>query len=130
MPAFSDFRELMDKWDAAARLFEENDLCMFFKRDGVVYGVTENGRITYATIKNPESKKDASMMKDASMVFYNLEEKGDGDKPVRIVVGSDSLKDFKPIDQETAEKILGKKGKEMPFVKEEDDDDEGYYGEI
>jgi hypothetical protein len=120
----------MDKWDATSRLFLENDLCMFFKKDGVVYGVTENGRITYATIKNPKSKKDVSMTKDASMVFHNLEQKGDGDKPVRIVVSSDSLDEFKPIDQETAEKILAKKGKEMPFVKDDDDDDEGYYGEI
>lgn len=129
MPDFSSFRELMDKWDASARLFEENDLCMFFKRDGVVYGVTENGRITYATIKSPESKKDASMTKDASLVFYNLEEKGEGDKPVRIVVDSESLDDFKPIDQSAAEKILKKKGKEMPFVKD-DDEEEGHYGEI
>lgn len=128
MPSFSKFRELMDKWDASRHLFQENDLCMFFKRDGVVYGVTENGRITYANIRKPESKKDAEMAKDASIVFYNLEEK-DGETPVRIVVGSDSLDEFKPIDQESAEKILKKKGKEMPFVNEDDEDDGGYYGE-
>lgn len=127
MPAFSKFRELMDKWDASMHLFQENDLCMFFKRDGVVYGVTENGRIMYASIKNPESKKDAERLKDSSMVFYNLEKK-DGDKPSMIVVGSDSIDEFKPIDQETAEKILEKKGKEMPFVSE-DDEDGGHYGE-
>lgn len=129
MPAFSDFRELMDKWDSTAHLFQENDLCMFFKKKGVIYGVTENGRIAYATIRNPESKKDADKAKDASMVFYNLEEKGDDNKPVRIVVDSDSVDEFKPIDQEVAQKLLEKKGKEMPFVKDDDDDD-GYYGEI
>jgi len=127
MPAFSDFRDLMDKWDSSVHLFKENDLCMFFKKGGVVYGVTENGRITYANIKNPGS--DKSLVKDASMVLYNLEEKGEGDKPTRIIVDAESINEFKPINQETAEKILKKKGKDMPFVKEEDDED-GYYGEV
>jgi len=123
-PSFSRFRELMDKWDASRHLFEHSDLCIFFKKDGSVYGATESGRITFARIKNPESKDDIAWKKDASMLLYDLE-KDSEDK--RIMVGSSEILDFELISQDEAEKILKKKGKEMPSVSEEDDD--GYYGE-
>lgn len=124
-PAFSSFRELMDTWDRASRTLLENDLCIFFKKDGVVYGAAESGRITFARMKNPESDEDLAWKKEASMVAYNLEKPPEEGK---VVFGAYEVDDLKPIDKEEAEEILRKKGKEMPSVKEEDDE-EGYYGE-
>jgi hypothetical protein len=127
-PSFSSFRELMDKWDASKRIFEESDLCMFFKRDGRVYGVTEPGRITFARMKNPENKEDLAWKKDASMVIYDLERAAEDMDAAKSVVSGDDISELEPISQEKAEKILKKKGVELPAVKEEDDDG-AYYGE-
>lgn len=96
---------------------------MFFTRDGSVYGATESGRITFARMKNPESKEDRAWRSDASMVLYDLEKGSDS----KVVVGYDELKDLKIISQDRAEEMLRKKGKDMPSVSE--DDEEGGYSE-
>lgn len=123
-PAFSNFRELMDRWDRAARTLLENDLCMFFKKDGVVYGATESGRITFARMKNPESKEDEAWSKDATMVLYNLEKDPDENK---VIVGSHDISELRPISRDKAEKMLKGKGKELPSV--DDDEEDEYFGE-
>lgn len=123
-PAFSNFRELMDMWDSASRTLLENDLCMFFRKDGAVYGATESGRITFARMKNPESKEDEAWSKDATMVLYNLEKDPDENK---VIVGSHEISGLKPISRERAEKLLKSKGKELPSV--DDDEDDEYFGE-
>lgn len=120
-PGFSDFRELMDKWDAASRLFKESDLCLFFKKDGTVYGATEDGRITYARMKNPESKEDAEWAKEATFSAYDLDKSSSGEK-VKSVFRSDDMKDIKVVTQDEAEKHLEKKGKKMPSISEDDEE--------
>lgn len=109
----------------ASRLLEENDLCMFFTRDGSVYGATESGRITFARMKNPESKDDMAWRKDASMILYDLGKGPDS----KVVVGYDDLGSLKPISQDKAEAMLKEKGKEMPSVSDDDDGEDGYFGE-
>lgn len=116
------FKDFVARRDASPLV--EGDLCMFFKRDGSVYGTTESGRITFARMKNPESKEDRAWRTEASMVLYDLEKGADS----KVVVGYDDLGELKPISQERAEEMLRKKGKEMPSVNE-DDEEEGYYGE-
>lgn len=127
-PAFSNFRELMDKWDKNSKIFIENGLCLFFKKDGIIYGATETSRITYARMKNPESKEDRAWKKEASFTAYDLEKSEDKEK-VRRPFGISDLDEIVPISQEEAEKQLKKKGKSMPII---DDDEEGQgqnYGE-
>lgn len=124
-PSFSSFRELMDKWDEASKILLENDLCLFFKKDGVLYGATETGRITFARMKNPESEDDLSWAKEASFTAYNLSKVAEGQNAMSIFSLAD-LKKIKTIGQEEAEKELKKKGKELPSVS---DDKEEPYGE-
>lgn len=120
-PAFSDFRELMDIWDASSRLFVESDLCMFFEKDGVLYGATESGRITFARMKNPESKEDLSWGKEATFSAYDLEKTASGNKTMSVFGKSDISK-MKSMSEEEAEGHLNKKGMEMPSVKEDEED--------
>lgn len=127
-PKFSEFRELMDKWDKASKMFVENGLCLFFKKDGVLYGTTETGRITFARMKNPDSKEDNAWKKEASFTAYDLEKSNDKEK-VRRPFGFSDLKKITPIDQDQAEKELEKKGKKIPVIN--DDEEEGQkYGEL
>lgn len=125
-PAFSKFRELMDKWDKSCNIFLENDLCLFFKKEKEIYGATENSRITFARMKNPESKEDEDWKKDATFVAYDLE-KTEGDNKSISVFSSEDVSKLKVITMDQAEKELEKKGKKIPKIKE--DDDQKTFGE-
>lgn len=119
-PVFSSFREFMDSF-----LLVENDLCLFFKKDGILYGTTETGRITYARMKSPESKEDEAWKKDATFVAYDLSKSAEGQKSMSVF-NSNDLKKIEVIGQEQAEKELKSKGKKMPAIS---DDEEQTYGE-
>ena len=121
-PAFSDFRDLMDKWDSSSHLFSENDLCMFFRKDGVLYGTTEPGRITFARMKNPESKEDKEWMKDATFVAYDLEKTASGEKAMSVFGHKDAA-DARIVSQDDAEKELKEKGKSLPVVSDDQEQD-------
>ena len=116
-PNFSDFRQLLDKWDEIKDNFnkkcimEDNDLSFLFKKDKVIYGTSENGRLTFARMKNPD-KEDAAWAKDATFSAYNLE----SEKPSETVFNKKDLEEIKVIDQEKAQKELDKKGKKMPSI--------------
>ena len=116
-PNFSNFRQLLDLWDNVKDKFnkkclmEDHDLVFFFKKDKVIYGASENSRLTFARMKNPEPE-DKKWSKEANFSAYNLEE----EKPNEIVFGSKDLKSIQIIDQEKAEKELDKKGKKMPAI--------------
>jgi hypothetical protein len=114
-PNFSDFRSLLDLWDNVKGSFnkkcivEDNDLVFFFKKDKVLYGASENSRLTFARMKNPDDE-EKTWSKDATFSAYNLEE----EKPSEAVFGKKDLSKIKVIDQEKVEKELDKKGKKMP----------------
>ena len=116
-PNFSDFRSLLDLWDNVKDKFnkkwlmEDNDLIFFFKKGDVIYGASENSRLTFARMKNPE-KEDKTWVKDATFSAYNLQEK----EPNETVFGKKDLEDIKIMDQEKAEKELNKKGKKIPSI--------------
>lgn len=118
-PSFSNFRELMDKWDACSKLFKENDLCLFFKKDGVIYGASESSRITFARMKNPETKEDDDWKKEATFSAYDLEA-SQGEEKKRVPFNYSDVEKLKLISQEQAEKELEKKGKSLPIITDED----------
>lgn len=119
---FSNFRELLDLWDNAKDKFnkkcllEDNDLAFFFKKDNILYGATENSRLIFAKMKNPDSD-EKKWSKDATFSAYNLEE----EKPNEIVFSLKDLNKIKVLDQEKAEKELDKKGKKMPSMSDSND---------
>lgn len=107
-------------------LLKENDLCLFLKKDGVIYGATETSRITFARMKNPESKEDREWAKEASLSVYDLEKSQDG-KASMSLMGLSDVKGLVPMDEKEAEKELGKKGKKIPVIR--DEEEEKTYGE-
>lgn len=123
---FSEFRDLMDRWDRARKVMLESDLCLFFKKDGKIYGTTEVGRITFARMKNPETKEDKAWRREATFTAYDLAGAADGEEKTLVFSASD-LPEIKTVSEEEAKKELKKIGKDMPSVSEEDDDKS--YGE-
>lgn len=120
-PNFSNFRQLIDKWDEVKNKFnkkclmEDNDIVFFFKKDKTIYGGSENSRLIFARMKNPEDG-DEKWSKDATFSAYDLEQ----EKPSETVFNKQDLDKIKIIDQEKAEKELYKKGKKMPSISDSD----------
>lgn len=115
---FSEFRGLMDKWDEARRVILESELCLFFRKGGKVYGAGESSRITFARMKNPESKEDKEWRKDATFSAYDLEKGSDS----MNIFSSADIPDIEVIDEKDAQRALKKKGKALPKVGDEPDD--------
>lgn len=119
---FSEFRDLMERWDAARKVMLESDLCLFFKKGGKLYGATETGRITFARMKNPENEEDRTWRKEATFSAYDLEGLADGEEKTSVFGASD-LPEIKAMDEDEAKRLLKKKGKDMPSVSDEDDEE-------
>jgi dGTP triphosphohydrolase len=118
---FSEFRELLDIWDNnkekldAKCLLEDNGLVFFFKKDNKIYGATENNRLAFARIKNPE-KEDKKWADEASFTAVDLEDSNLS----KNVFSQKDLENIEVIDQEEVEKKLEKKGKKIPNPPEEE----------
>lgn len=118
---FSSFRELLDIWDHNQEkikvkvLLEDNGLVFFFKKDNTIYGATENNRLTFSRMKNPE-KEDENWSKEASFTAVNLEDK----ELSKNIFNKKDIEQIEIIDQEKAEKQLTKKGKQLPQISDSD----------
>jgi hypothetical protein len=117
-PNFSDFRQLLDRWDEVKDKFnkkclmEDNDLVFFFQKDKKIYGSGENGRLVFARMKNPDDE-DKAWISGASFSAHDLEDSSSNNE--RLFTSKD-LKNIKIINQEEAVKKLEKKGKKFPSI--------------
>ena len=100
---FSEFRNLMDKWDRASRLMVESDLCLFFRNDGRLYGAAENSRITFARMKNPSSKEDRDWRKEATFTAHDLQKTSEGSTGMSVFSAAD-LPSIEIVDQDEAQR--------------------------
>jgi len=56
-----EFRDLLNKWDAVLlseqsqldTILNGNNFVLYFKKDGAIYGTPEEGRVTFARMKQP-----------------------------------------------------------------------------
>jgi hypothetical protein len=112
---FSNFRELLDTWDKNQEklnnkvFLEDNGLVFFFKKDKKLYGATENNRLIFSRMKNPE-KEDEKWAKEATFSAIDLENK----ELNKHIFSNKDINEIEVLDQEKVEKKLEKKGKQMP----------------
>jgi hypothetical protein len=113
-PAFSSFRELLTTWDESAdlmkvkSLIDVNKLMLFFKKDGKIYGASENSRLIFARMKNPDDDTDEDWAKEADFSAFDLAEALKGNR-VQSVFSYKDLDSINILDQEKVEKILSNK---------------------
>lgn len=125
---FSEFRDLMDKWDRASRLMVESDLCLFFRKDGRLYGAGENSRITFARMKSPSSKEDRDWRKEATFTAHDLQKTSEGSTGMSVFSAAD-LPGIEVVDQDEAQRELKKKGISLPSVSDDDEAEKKPFGE-
>lgn len=116
-PGFSQFRDLMDMWDIELAesefnskiksLIEGRGLILFFKKGDDIFGCSEDSRVLFAKMKNPEDDEDLpkNWEDDASFSANNLSRAVRGETTQSIFSKKD-LKEIKVIDKEEAESAL------------------------
>jgi hypothetical protein len=125
-PAFSSFRELMNLWEEAESsvkidsLIQNNELVLFFKKEGIIYGSSESGRVTFAKMKNPDKDLPDGWLEEANFVAYDLERAMKGQKIQRVFSHKD-LKEIKILDEEDVKKKLGGKGEPADLDTDKED---------
>lgn len=113
-PGFSDFRNLMDTWDVhlamqemdqVHALLNGNGFVFFFKKKGELFGTGEDGRLTFARMKNPD---DDDPVEDASFTAISLDAAVNNEKK-KVIIGHKELNDVKVMDREDVYAELIKK---------------------
>jgi hypothetical protein len=101
-------------------LIQNNELVLFFKKEGTIYGSPESGRVTFAKMKNPDDDLPEGWLEEANFVAYDLERAMKGQKVQRVFNHAD-LKKMKILDEEEVKKKLGGKGEPADLDAEDDD---------
>lgn len=107
-PAFSNFRETLEKWDHYCLkeniedFLDKNQMIFFFKRGDDVFGTPEDGRLIFAKLKSDE---DDSFRDEAQFMAMNLLKSLSGD-PVQSMFGHKDLDTIKVCDREDAVKLV------------------------
>ena len=101
-------------------LIDQSGLILFFKKDGDIFGATEDSRVLFAKMKSPDDDMPADWENEASFTADNLNKKIRGE-PGQHVFSKEDFKKMEIIDREDAVKALKKEAKkagdEIPDTK-------------
>lgn len=109
-----EMRHLLNLWSeqdkkekqAKVRQLLDNELIFFFKKEGDYFGTSEDGRLIFARIKNPDKDAGPAFLEDACFQVYNLSQTLKQDNIVRKIFYKKDIDDLKIIDREEVEKKL------------------------
>lgn len=103
----------MDIWDEAvleeqdvdqkiSSLIDGQDNILFFRKDGDIFGASEDSRVVFAKLKSPDDEEmPAGWDNEANFDAWNLT-KGLQGSPPHQIFGKDDLKSIKVVDRDTA----------------------------
>lgn len=106
---FSSFRELMDLWDEALNLndmLSKEEISFYFTKNNEILGTDENGRLTFARMKNPDKEDGKEWLEDASFSAINLTKTIKNHDKTECIINIKDLKEIKVISEEEAKKRL------------------------
>jgi len=120
-PVGADFRELLDKWDAAQireekhnqirLLLDGQNFVLFFEHDGDIYGAAEQHRVTFSKMLDPDKETTDAWRNEAHFMAMNLSQGVQG-KPVQEIFYLKDLESINVVSKEQAFKELKEKAEE------------------
>lgn len=117
-----DLSDLYHWYEAAAdrlnSIVDQNGFVLFFVKNKDVYGATEDSRVVFAKLKNPEKDLPSGWTDQANFSAYNLSSIIKGENG-NCLFSKDDLKEIQVIDREKAlEKlqVSTKDNKTLPTV--------------
>lgn len=135
---FSQFRQLLDLWDEEVqksqenkeieKIVDSNQFLLFFKSKGSIFGTGEDGRVTFARIKNPDDDTITGWDEEANFAATNLTKLVQGEQSSSVFSQKD-LKDIKVLDKDKVIEELSKakSDKEIADTDSENDDDNAHH---
>lgn len=120
-PSFSSFRQLMDLWDVDMAINELSDkvnalinspafIC-FFEKNGDIYGITEDSRVTFARLKTKDPEMPDGWEDEATFMGINLSKLVRNEGSPQSVFTYKDIKNIAIVEKEDAEKKLFKQSK-------------------
>jgi len=106
-PRFSNFRELIDRWDEEVAndklttLLDGLGLILFFEKDKEIFGAGEDSRVVFAKLKNPDDELPSGWEDEANFSAYNLNKLLSGQN-AHHVFDKEGVKNINVIDREEA----------------------------
>lgn len=107
---FKEFKK-NDEENKIRSLIDGSGMLFFFQFEKQIFGAGEDGRITFARIKNP-NKEDKEWTKEASFNAVNLTKLMEGENS-RSIFGQKDLNKIKVISSEKVVNLLHKKSNNM-----------------
>lgn len=119
-PCFSEFRDLMDRWDYAScileqestvdKILEKHGVILFFKKGKDLFGAPEESRVVFAKLKTDtdEEPLQPGFREEVRFPAVNLLKCMDSEdeNAVESVFGLKDLPKIKVIDKEKAIEIM------------------------
>lgn len=102
--------------DKVRNILNNSDLCFFFKRNDNFFGTGEDGRITFAKIKNPDEDDPEGWEKEANFTAYDIEKLLNHESGESIISKKD-IKNIKVIDIEQLVKEINAKTSSSKKIK-------------
>ncbi len=107
----SSFKELMKLWDNDLQnkidvLVNNPNFVFFFKKGKDIFAATEESRIMFASMKNPDKDMPNGWENDANFLAYNLSKMVDNGRGHKEVISYKDLEDIKVLDLDKAAKEL------------------------
>lgn len=102
---FKNFFHLWDNYltkEKIKKYLDDSDHILFFKYKGEIFGTNEEGRLTFARMKDP---KDEDYSEELSFSAMNLSKTIKNDKS-ESVFSTDDVKNIKILSREEVEKQL------------------------
>ena len=120
-PVGAEFRDLLDKWDTAQireekhnqirLLIDGQNFVMFFEKKNDIYGATEQHRVVFSKMVDPDEETTDAWRDEAHFMAINLSQGVQG-KPSQEIFYLDDLDEINVISKEQAFKELKEKAEE------------------
>lgn len=102
------FKEFYKKDKELNDFINQKELILFFKKDKEIFGCTEDSRIVFAKLKNPDDEDMKNCRNEAKFQAYNLS-KSSLNNSIETNFSFKDLKNIKVINQEDINKLLKNK---------------------
>jgi len=106
------FKRSLHLWDAfrerdekVQKLLDDNHLIFFFKKDGDIYGASEDGRMSFACLNDDDESE--VIKREVRVHAINLKKSLGGEKS-EVMFDRDAMKGVKVLDRDDVESMLHK----------------------
>ena len=116
MPKSTGFRKWFhiteDAKEKVESMIDEGEYILFFKKDGDIFAASEDSRVAFAKMKNPDEEMPVNWEEEASFTADNMDKMIKGE-PGQHVFSKKDMNEMKVMDRDKVIEELGKKAQSL-----------------